>query len=330
MSIVADRTGLERALIGLSVALVATIAWLLARPAGEVEPAACGDCAKPESQVVVYKPRHAVDFTIDFFGLRYTGNSRGILDLHVMMYGAWEKPLLFFLRDVAAALDEDDLCFVDVGANTGQHSLFMSLHAAEVHAIEPWGRVLEQLYRHIELNQIENIVVHTVGLGAEAGELEFFEPPEGNLGIGSFSEGFSEANQPSQRKLSIVTGDSLVESGRIRRIDLMKMDIESYEKPALAGLRATLERDRPVVVVEITHKDHLDVTFKSTDEILAAFPDDYVLFWFAPVRGELINGAYRLVPYRFEASKRPNDNVVAVPREKIAGLGLQAKGLVGP
>lgn len=232
-----------------------------------------------------------------------------------MLYGAWEKPLLFFLRDVAAALGEAELSFVDVGANTGQHSLFMSQHAAEVHAIEPWDRALERLYEHIELNDIDNIITHMVGLGAADEELEFFEPPEGNLGIGSFVEGFSEANRPSHRKLKIVTGDSLV---------------ESYEKPVLAGLRASLERDRPVVVVEITHKDHLDVTFKSTAEIRAAFPDGYLLFGFAAVRGELINGAYRLVPYRFEGSKQPNEDVVAVPREAIVGLGLETKGLVAP
>ena len=330
MSIVADRTALERALIALVLVLVATIVWQAATRDREVEAAAHRDCPEAERQIVVHSPRQPVEFEIDFFGLRYTGNSRGILDRHVMLYGAWEKPLLFFLRDVAAALGEAELSFVDVGANTGQHSLFMSQHAAEVHAIEPWDRALERLYEHIELNDIDNIITHMVGLGAADEELEFFEPPEGNLGIGSFVEGFSEANRPSHRKLKIVTGDSLVESGRIPRIDLMKIDVESYEKPVLAGLRASLERDRPVVVVEITHKDHLDVTFKSTAEIRAAFPDGYLLFGFAAVRGELINGAYRLVPYRFEGSKQPNEDVVAVPREAIVGLGLETKGLVAP
>ena len=99
---------------------------------------------------------------------------------------------------------------------------------------------------------------------------------------------------------------------------------------ALLTLFRILLLHRPVVVVEITHKDHLDVTFKSTAEIRAAFPDGYLLFGFAAVRGELINGAYRLVPYRFEGSKQPNEDVVAVPREAIVGLGLEAKGLVAP
>jgi len=330
MSMLAERTALERALITLTLVLVAVIVWQSATPNCGIEAAPHTDCPEPERQIVVHSPRQPVAFEIDFFGLRYKGNSRGILDRHVMLYGAWEKPLLFFLRDVAAALDEADLAFVDVGANTGQHSLFMSQHAADVHAIEPWDRALEQLQEHIELNAIENITIHRVGLGAAAEELEFFEPPEGNLGIGSFVEGFSAANRPSQRKFTIVTGDSLVESGRIPRIDLIKIDVESYEKPALAGLRGSLERDRPLVVVEITHKDHLAVTFKSTDELRAAFPDGYELFGFAPVRGELINGAYRLVPYRFEASNRPNEDVVAVPREVIARLGLESKGLVAP
>jgi len=57
----------------------------------------------------------------------------------------------------------DQGVFLDIGANTGQHSLFMSRHAKEIHAFEPWAPVLIKLRRHIEINRLKNVVVHPSG-----------------------------------------------------------------------------------------------------------------------------------------------------------------------
>ena len=38
-------------------------------------------------------------FTSEFFGLIYQGNLRNNVDFDIYFYGAFEKPLLFFLRD---------------------------------------------------------------------------------------------------------------------------------------------------------------------------------------------------------------------------------------
>lgn len=78
------------------------------------------------------------DFTADLNGVRYQGNTGNYIDKNIFYYGAYEKPVFFFLRDIMTSAYSDQGVFLDIGANTGQHSLFMSRHAKEIHAFEPW------------------------------------------------------------------------------------------------------------------------------------------------------------------------------------------------
>jgi hypothetical protein len=91
------------------------------------------------------------DFTAEINGARYEGNTGNFIDKNIFFYGAYEKPVLFFLRDILTSAYSGQGVFLDIGANTGQHSLFMSRHAREIHAFEPWAPVLIKLRRHIKI-----------------------------------------------------------------------------------------------------------------------------------------------------------------------------------
>ena len=67
-----------------------------------------------------------VEFSLDFYGLVYEGHSHNQIDNSILMEGAYEKPILYLIRDVMMALAPDGGTFMDVGSNTGQHALFMS------------------------------------------------------------------------------------------------------------------------------------------------------------------------------------------------------------
>ena len=51
-----------------------------------------------------------------------------------------EKYILFYLRDVADSLGKKGVVFFDIGANVGQHTLFMSRLVKEVHAFDSLTR----------------------------------------------------------------------------------------------------------------------------------------------------------------------------------------------
>jgi len=94
------------------------------------------------------------------------------------------------------------------------------------------------------------------------------------------------------------------------------MDIEGYEKPALAGLRQTLSRNRPVVLFELTVDPALPLLFSSMDDLTSSFPDDYDFVALAD--RNLGSGAYRLTPLRLAFDRPGRANVVAWPKEKWA------------
>ena len=56
-----------------------------------------------EKQLVrgLFKP---IDFRVDFFGMIYEGRSGNIIDDDILYFGASEKYILFFMRDVAESL----------------------------------------------------------------------------------------------------------------------------------------------------------------------------------------------------------------------------------
>ena len=263
-----------------------------------------------------------ISFETDFYGLRYRGVSSNYIDAFILYYGAYEKPLLYWLQDTAELLQDENLVFVDVGANTGQHSLFMSRLVAEVHAFEPYPPVLARLNDAVALNRLANVFVHGVGLGATDETLEFFEPPAGNQGMGSYV--LDNGNQSGVvTRLQVVIGDEYMVQRGIERVDLMKIDVEGYEKNVLAGLVKTLERSRPVVVLEVTVTKDRDELFTSQSELSGAFPANYQ-FAVLPDESDpedFRTGRYEITPFTATSPSFLLDGVwtvIAFPSEKSA------------
>ncbi|MCZ6618389.1 MAG: FkbM family methyltransferase [Gammaproteobacteria bacterium] len=264
------------------------------------------------------------EFEIDFFGLQYKGNVQNQIDADVYFYGGFEKTMLFFLRDFIATTPG---IFVDVGANVGNHTLFMSIHAQHVHSFEPFPPVLHKMRSLVELNQLDNITIHEVALGDEVGVIPFYAPPEESLGGGSFLE--SVALKHGDRPvvdLPVARGDDYFASHQIDGFSAIKIDVEGYEIPVLRGLEFTLGKVRPLIVMEVTHGASANID--TTTDIKAFLPDDYDLFRFENQddrlfrnqnRGTKKSGRYRLHRVTETARKKRAD-VVACPRELLDKL----------
>ncbi len=270
-------------------------------------------------------------FAMDFFGLRYQGNLNNSIEFNIFYYGAFEKPLLFFLRDTLNSLStdkQDQQMFVDVGANIGQHTLFMSRYAREVHAFEPYSVVREKLEKHIQDNGIENVEVHPLGLSNASEQLDFFAPTGRNQGIGSFDAASVSKGNARIGKLELVRGDDYLQQRQFQRISLIKIDVEGFEKNVLQGLQETLSKDRPVVVCEITYGNAL--SFTTITELQEMLPVDYQLFTFntrkqdgtkARRRGAKAkrSGKFELIDFDYWLDSG-QDDVVACPVEKLGML----------
>lgn len=273
-----------------------------------------------------YAPSHP--FKVALFDLEYEGNLQNNIDFNIYYFGAFEKPLLFFLRDCILNTAEDNRVFYDIGANIGQHSLFMSNYAAQVHAFEPYMTVRERIAHQINLNNINNICVHEVGLSNEETKLPFFAPTGRNQGIGSFDASTVNKGNKNIGELQLVRGDDYIAQHKLEPATLVKIDVEGFEKPVLAGLQETLTKYRPVVVCEITYGG--DISFRSKTEILDQFPANYELLTFNTRKADgsksrrkqgkaRSSGHYQLIPYNFEFPWG-QDDIVACPKEKLQAL----------
>ncbi|HWP58700.1 MAG TPA: FkbM family methyltransferase [Candidatus Acidoferrales bacterium] len=263
------------------------------------------------------------DFVTDFYGFKWEGNTENLIDRYTLYFGAFESPILHFLRDSMKTPG----VFVDVGANSGQDSLFMSRHAKQVHAVEPYPPVLEKLRRHIFINKVTNIIVHPVGLGSHRAKLPFYKPPAHNLGTGSFVDRFTDGNS-AYGELQIVRGDDLFSA---IEVNLIKIDVEGFERHVLEGLRKTLHKSRPIVVFELSFAPGRDYGFTSIEQVHAAFPDNYKLLYFDKNKQNLRTGHYELHEFSrtsfFDTRTRANGNlqvdIVAYPAENEGLISRQ-------
>jgi FkbM family methyltransferase len=210
------------------------------------------------------------DFEVDFFGLKYQGNLNTFIDWSVYFYGAYEKDILFLMRDIVK--EKQNPIFIDVGANVGHHSLFMSKLCDEVHSFEPYDRVRNLLMSKLLFNKCSNILVHNVGLGEKSQFLDFYAPVGRNIGTGSFMAEHAKDNNIKIGKLEIVEGDLYISKLNLNKIDLIKIDVEGFEKYVLLGFRDTLEKYRPFVLMEYSSVTRNNLTIPELREIL---PDGY-------------------------------------------------------
>ena len=266
-------------------------------------------------QAATYRFPETFRFETPYFGLTYAGESGNFIDDRILQYGAFEKPELYLLRKIVG--QRKGLVFLDIGANVGTHSLFMSQLVERVHAVEPFPPVLAKLHHNLDLNHLTNVTVHPVGFGNEKRLLPFHAPPNRNLGIGSFSRDIAErwegsvAKADTAQQLSLEIGDEYLQQQGVTRIDIAKVDIEGYEKFALQGLRQTLLRNRPCVLLELNIGK--EEGFHSLQELESAFPPRYRFYQIVSYLSDLQSGTYKLK----SLSRLPEEsgNLLAIPEE---------------
>lgn len=188
------------------------------------------------------------EFVINFEGYRYAGNLNCYIDWNAFFYGAYEKNELLLLKGLLSEIENP--VFIDIGANIGHHSLYMSRYCNKVHSFEPYQVVRKKLEDKISHNHIHNIVVHPIALGDSDTELEFFAPQGSNTGTGSFISSHEQENNDSIGRMRVVHADHYLEALNLEKVDMIKIDVEGFEKSVLTGLKSTIQKFSPVLFVE--------------------------------------------------------------------------------
>jgi FkbM family methyltransferase len=212
------------------------------------------------------------------FGL-FAGDLGSFIDRQNYLLGGYEKELIdSFLsllppgrRGIA----------IDVGANCGIHAVAFARSFRSVHCFEPNRRLIPALRRNLALNDLHNVTVHEIGLGARREQLPFYAGDKANGG------------------LQVDTIDGYLAPAVDGRVDAIKIDVQGFEPQVLRGGRHLLARDRPYVWLEIS------------DATLGEFPDVAALRAFFPYPVKVIQFALAGMIWRSERSAEVADGPLA-------------------
>jgi FkbM family methyltransferase len=204
-------------------------------------------------------------------------------------------------------------CFIDVGANYGEWSWFAARHFKHVHAFEPIATLAALLKKTLP----RNVDVHAIALSDRQGRAVLETPLVAGDQIYALASLEKNANGEVPTTASDVQLRTLDEL-EIHNVDAIKIDVEGHEDSTLRGARATIERERPVLVVEIEERHHLG---RSEEIIASLVARDYSAFYLkgglrsyeAGTIGELQKGPV------FEADRKNPDyinNFIFIPNEK--------------
>ena len=141
----------------------------------------------------------------------------------------------------------------DIGANTGVYSLLTKAvrPSAKVIALEPSPRVFTKLQRNIDLNGY-SIVAVDVAASDKSGVAPFFDLASPHQYTGSLESDFGG---PLKTSVPVERMDQILAQHGFDRLDLVKIDVELHEPAVLRGMRNTLERWKPTMLVEILNED---------------------------------------------------------------------------
>jgi len=151
----------------------------------------------------------------------------------------WEPHIVSFLKK---ELTKDSV-FVDIGSNYGWHSLIASSLCKKVYSFEPQKMMYNLQKESILKSKIKNIDVYPIGLGKidSTANLRSIDYTENNINIGDLGIG------SGGEEIKISTLDAM----NLESVDIIKLDVQGYERYVLDGAENTINKNRPILIVEV-------------------------------------------------------------------------------
>ena len=154
-------------------------------------------------------------------------------------------------------LKQDMVC-IDLGSNIGYYAVIESNiigESGKVFAIEPSPVNFPILKLNLENQKKNNFVAYNIGIGDKNEEMEFIISAKSNWSrIRMNNEKINSEDKVI--KIPVKTLNSFVNENDIKKIDILRMDVEGFEYSILLGANEVLEKFKPKLFIEI-HKMYL-------------------------------------------------------------------------
>jgi FkbM family methyltransferase len=160
-------------------------------------------------------------------------------------YGYYEKDAVLTWETVINNTDT----VIDIGANAGYYSLVAAPRAKQVIAFEPSRKIRIQLEENVYRNGYNNVKIESYALSDRVGQTELYAAPTDNTGMTSL---LPPENFTGEKDIvPVTTLDEWITEQQLTGIQLVKIDVEGAEYKVLSGMKTILERQQPVLFVEV-------------------------------------------------------------------------------
>ena len=165
---------------------------------------------------------------------------------------------------------------IDIGANFGYHTLLFSRECSEnVYSFEPQIQNFKLLEENVKLNERKNIILHNYACGDQncVIKMPVFQCSH-TINMGDITP-----NVDINDNYSLSTSILLDEYPFSHKIDLIKLDVQGWEKKVLLGAIGLLKTHKPVLIVEFEHFQ-LEKTNTTCKELFDFIREqDYYIFY---------------------------------------------------
>lgn len=213
------------------------------------------------------------------------GDLKMNLDVHSYMSGCIYWAGLHHVNEsiYLSKILKDNFIFIDIGANQGEFSLFASnyIKKGRILSFEPVQENFNRLSTNLELNKIENCETFRFGLSDKNGFLPIYTDESASEG-GGINEGLStlfrsESKGLFQEEIELKIFDEVFEHD-LERIDFIKIDIEGSELFALRGMKKSLMKYKPEILLEVNEDCFLAAGYDSKEILTFLFELNYKPF----------------------------------------------------
>lgn len=187
----------------------------------------------------------------------------------ILSTGTYEEEINKLIR---ISLRPGDVA-MDIGANIGLQSIRMSRSigdAGQVYAFEPLKHLQEKFSANMILNRSDNVRLFPFALSNSESEADF-SFNKSNWNQGTFSIADNNIGRDVQH-VFIKVADEIPDIKSLKRLDLIKIDVEGFEYQVLLGLKQTLQKHKPRIIFEYD-SNYWSANGQSINDCFAFFHD---------------------------------------------------------
>lgn len=177
---------------------------------------------------------------IKFLGKRYIpGDNLGLLGIEIMLKDYYRY---YYIESLQSPI------IVDIGANVGNFTLASDIfyRDSKIYAVEP----VKNTYDILKFNtkQHENISIFNMAVGDRNEVKKIYFSDDENDRASFFEENIVDKKEVKSVDIDVIRLGDLLEKQRLDSVDVLKIDVEGFEREVIDGLGERIDSIRYLII----------------------------------------------------------------------------------